>query len=604
MQFHYTSRPGLKDGRPSGALASSLVTTRSDSVLQVMTGLFHLFGEVVKESKSMDCVITGPVDFTTRLRVQQVTFENGCKLFLYPKAKSKQEVENMLESRDNPVWTDTIAGHELDAMMASFCDPSRRVLEGLWQTLSELMDRILSTRTHNQTENLLKLLNNLIIYNSLFYALIRHAMPKNSSVMLEPSIAKGLIRQFTMQTASTSNSHVYCVQRASRSLFGALSGLGMSYKHGVQTLSVSLDIDSVHPARRISDKGPRFDVAVTISGFDGPYRLDVDSSQCIYCTCQKFKESGSWCGQEQASNGNEQPRQDSVVIPDLMQNGIRLLSWRENICESLQDSHLAVNESKDQMERSYLGSFRTKDGFKSLCYFSLDHGESSFSLDDALAHAEKENRPLPIEDRLRVALSLAMGVLHLHSSSWLSRTWTSRNVRFFDVQGFEKQHRLGTPFFQNDLEAHSERQPGHESILTTVRYSILLNLGLVLLELAFSAPYRQLQLPADVVNKWSESEKDSVTLNHLCENVSKKLGTRFAKVVRTCLSQILGPPELLDLGEPEVEEILSKAVIKELEACLSVVVNKSGKYGCSLAKAFIDRDRLPTVGFPKDLEIL
>lgn len=67
----------------------------------------------------------------------------------------------------------------------------------------------------------------------------------------------------------------------------------------------------------------------------------------------------------------------------------------------------------------------------------------------------------------------------------------------------------------------------------------------------------------------------------LSETVSRELGSRYAKVVRTCLYKWFDTDEKDTLGLAQLEIMVYENITRELERCLSAVTDELGMSGSS-----------------------
>lgn len=544
----------------------------SGSILRSIAGIHKLFEDVMRNSESIQKVYSDMADLVLKIRIQQVAFDNGCKMLLVTAAKSRQDVDNMIENRGHPIWRDTMVHRDLDAMMARFYHLCLAALEHFQESLSELRVGLHALReqetkkatsryqflldnwnpsTLGAIEDFPKLLQNLRNYNDIFCTLILQAVPRRSGYQSGSAFGRDLGCPTAMRVAPAPHHHLGCIQRASQVLYDTLSNVWTCREHEAHSLSIARNFDYAEAGALGQAAYFCFTVAVTSPYPVRPYQLIVHISHSEFCICQEAKE-------DQAPNKT------------YLRKGLE-----EDLCHRLRNSSVTI-EPKEMMECSCLGYLEKRSGLRFLFpYLHRDEfrKQGSYSLDDVLACASNERRAIPLEDRLRMALSLAAGVLHFSSSSWFRQTWCSKDIHFFATDDY-KGYKLGEPFLQTNLDNDRARGPACEIRRQAATRSCMLSLGLVLIELAFSAPWRKLQLKESLTEDLFEWEKNLVDLMRLSDTVSRELGSRYAKVVQTCLFQGLETQETQEtqgLGKAELDQVIFEDIVAELDRCLSAV---------------------------------
>ena len=69
------------------------------------------------------------------------------------------------------------------------------------------------------------------------------------------------------------------------------------------------------------------------------------------------------------------------------------------------------------------------------------------------------------------------------------------------------------------------------------RRILLLSLGILLTEIAYSAPWRKMQSQDDITK---DLNRNLLNLMRLSDTVSRELGSRYARVVQCCLQASVG----------------------------------------------------------------
>ena len=594
--------------------SSTAIYPTSGGMVQSLADIHQLFKEVLSVIKPIRKIFSDVADLAHRIQIQQVAFENGCKVLLATVAKSRQDVDQMIEDQSHPIWKDTSAHRKLDTMMARFYYLCRAVLERFRGSLDEFrvglhalsgrgtkkatrrfrswLDRS-NPPTSGTIENLAKLVQNMRSYNDLFCSLVWQAVTRRSGSRFESSFRRNLGLPYAPQAAGGQPHHFECIQRASQILYNTLSNVWTCGEREARSLIFELSLEYAKAGASVQTEDFHFTVAVTSPYLKSPYRSDADIAYddlCMYQTVKEDRfpkqidhrnrvdEAAAWVDPSDLSQldadtaAHRVGGQDAAtcIRAELLRHRVSDLSLGKSWCRWLRNSSVTIGPT-EEMECSCVGRPETRISHRFLfsSVLSDDYQKrGSHSLDDVLVRANIESRRIPLQDRLRTALFLAAGVLRLNTSSWLRQAWSSKDIHFFDVNGGEGCT-LGEPFLMIEFNNDTARGPVYETKAAT--RSCLLSLGLVLIELAFSAPWRKLQLDQSLTEDIFEWERNLLDLMRLSDTVSRELGSRYAKVVQTCLFQGLETNQTDDLGNAELNEVISEDIVRELDRCLSAV---------------------------------
>ena len=588
----------------------------------------------------MERVFSDVADLTLKVQVQQVAFENACKLLFLTAAMNQQDVDSMIEDPYHPIWKDVVAHRNLDKVIARFYHVYSITLNHFQESLKHLKEglqaltgkgKIRGFRRHpfrlkrsksmnfGTTEDFPALVQDVKNYNDIFCTLVWQAVPRRSDCILGSSFAEELGYQHNTGAASASHCHLSHMQQVTQVLYDTLSNAWTCRTHGAHSLSISLDFDQAEAGATFRSKGFHFNVVVTSPCFDSPYRLVIDIPHGDYSTCQTVEKdrcskkaympykSAEAAIRTKSSNSSayraEGQRPAVTVHTNSMQNGILNLAFAEDLCHQLRSSSTFIDLERGT-DNCALGYLESSKGLRFLVSSASRYErQNSHSLDEILLRAHNQGRAIPLEDRLRTAWFLARGILHLNTSSWLSQAWSTGDVYFFDKDE-NKSCALGEPFLQIPLEDNTNRGPVDERTNATATSSSLLSFGLVLIELALSAPWRKLQLREDITENLFTWGKDLLNLIHLSETVTGELGSRYAKVVQTCLFQGLEAHEMHGLGKGELDKVIFEDIVRELDHCLSVVTFKCGMYGSPSATSCADDSCLNQYPLLQDTPVL
>ena len=176
-----------------------------------------------------------------------------------------------------------------------------------------------------------------------------------------------------------------------------------------------------------------------------------------------------------------------------------------------------------------------------------------------------------VEERLRTASFLATGLLHLHSSSWLPHIWSTQDIVFFTADEVDPKRALTEPFLQAQLNRNSTRYFSPTQREHGSSWTCLLSLGIILIELAFCKPWHHLPLQDEIGKDLFEWERTYLDLRRFSETVSRELGSKYARVVQTCLQKWFEAQGLEDPSKAELDKCISEDVVKELDEILAAL---------------------------------
>jgi hypothetical protein len=194
------------------------------------------------------------------------------------------------------------------------------------------------------------------------------------------------------------------------------------------------------------------------------------------------------------------------------------------------------------------------------------------SLQELLQSESKEVR-LCVRNRLELAFTLALSLLQLHSSPWITKRWRSR-----DVVLFREDKQKWSPYVAAAFNAIRQGQFSNTSTDATngrgskLKGSAIFGLGVVLLEIGRS----QLLLEPSSSEDGSDAAEGDTAESEMrerleaCSHVLKKsvareLGPRYQNVVEKCILW----DEDDDLSDIVVQKNFCEKVVCELDICLT-----------------------------------
>lgn len=205
---------------------------------------------------------------------------------------------------------------------------------------------------------------------------------------------------------------------------------------------------------------------------------------------------------------------------------------------------------------------------------SLNASRSSMSLAQLITHGpgKKSSNELPQYQRLSHAKALTLAVLQFHTTPWLSESWKSDNVFFCGPseggsqrpQGDAVPHLTATVAPTNNT-ARSRSSTTTPSTLpaSVVPNLLLFDLGVMLLELAYNAPFQALRQQEALLDSTNTTVADFTAALSLADQVGVFLGAGFAAIVKKCLRCDFGCGSSLD--HPALQARLYEDVVCKLE---------------------------------------
>ena len=241
----------------------------------------------------------------------------------------------------------------------------------------------------------------------------------------------------------------------------------------------------------------------------------------------------------------------------------------QNLCMHL--SQISVSPTG-----SYMYTLEQIRGCKHFVHgpVNLSASQSSISLAQLITHGsgEKASSELPQYQRLSHAKALALAVLQFHKTPWLPESWKSDDVFFCGISEGESQrcHGDAVPHLNATLApAKSKAISGSQTTkpLTlpagVVPNLLLFDLGVMLLELAYNAPFQALRQQETLLDPANTAVADFTAALRLADEVGIFLGAGFAAIVKKCLRCDFGCGNSLD--NPALQARLYEDVVCKLD---------------------------------------
>ena len=496
------------------------------------------------------------IEFKLGISAQQAQFEDTSRFLWTQLNLGAEDLADLFGDAGHSCWTDRSTDRSLELTLAQFYVPILKAVKNIRQRLLRLQDvlqspkdssknqdyeekRVASTQASSKS-GLVKsgstamLMQELNDNNDLYRVLIHQAVAEGSSTMSKP-VSAPVDCDGESWDESTSRR-----MKDFQDLFEVLLWVFPNKYQSYHTISISPRSGITEGVGNISCELVMLD---PVTGIPTQFIVEVKTMQGMPPLARQYQRAPSYS--------------QTRIGPD---TGPFCLRGNQN-------------RSFD-----FRPTLRTESHVQS-------HG--SYSLDDILTQKKSHEINLPVQYRLRVAVSVAKVVLHLHDTSWVHGEWGSKDILFYGSIDAHDVYRV-SEIFVGIRSLRSESSPTSQSPLFF--------LGVVLLELGFSAPLRTLQLEEDVTEGFPEWKRQYLTLLRLSETVSRCLGSNFAKVVDSCLSEIHQLQRYHDYRPIKINHEKYTDIVSRLEKCLSELTFEFGTLIClnlSRADNLQKRSKIP-----------
>lgn len=173
----------------------------------------------------------------------------------------------------------------------------------------------------------------------------------------------------------------------------------------------------------------------------------------------------------------------------------------------------------------------------------------------------------PQYKRLYLAKNLALAVLQYYATSWLKIAWRSQDILFFREQGDSLMNsvpNLSTPHLNVKVtEAGGRVSEGLQASRSLAPNPILFGLGVVLLEIAYSAPLKTLQRSCDLENGVENQYTEFFTARRLAKSIGREMGSSYGAIVKKLLQCDFGCGD--DFNDRDLQAGYYRDVVCELD---------------------------------------
>ena len=204
----------------------------------------------------------------------------------------------------------------------------------------------------------------------------------------------------------------------------------------------------------------------------------------------------------------------------------------------------------------------------------LSASPPSISLAQLIAQGSSQevSSELPQYQRLSHAKALTLAILQFHASPWLSESWKSDNVFFCgppkgasqQTQSDAAPHLNATVAPAKNMTKANSPEPIASALPSSVIPNrLLFDLGVMLLELAYNAPFQALRQRETLLESTNTVVADFTAALRLADEVGIFLGAGFAAIVKKCLRCDFGCGNNLD--HPALQARLYEDVVCKLD---------------------------------------
>jgi hypothetical protein len=240
-------------------------------------------------------------------------------------------------------------------------------------------------------------------------------------------------------------------------------------------------------------------------------------------------------------------------------DGIPNLHMQRNFCK-------VVKRLLRQQERnSCIGLLGDNETGKHLAYLATRTSitTTATSLSEIISQPKSDiTKGMSHYERVRLAKHLATAVLYYHTTPWLNRAWRSEDVHFFDSHDSStEQPKHVLPYMTSSVSTESQSAPPEYHRF--IRNPVLFGLGIMLLEVAFQAPFKTLSQSIDCQEGGDSDFVEYFTACRVVELIPGKISASFRDIIKKCLYCDFGHDS--DFTSPGLQQAFYNNVITVLD---------------------------------------
>ena len=198
-----------------------------------------------------------------------------------------------------------------------------------------------------------------------------------------------------------------------------------------------------------------------------------------------------------------------------------------------------------------------------------DQTRQAVSLGQVISSVSKRHvvGGIALYERLRLAKTLAIAVLQYHSTPWLRMSWRSENIYFFgnDLASIQEMPSLTSPYLNVKVKGPCGQVSRASTFLShnLARNSLLFSLGIILLEIAYTAKLESLQSPIDLDHGRENRYTEFFAARRLAKSGKTDMGNTYHKIIERLMECDFGCGT--DLDDPQLQAAFHRDVICPLE---------------------------------------
>ena len=171
-------------------------------------------------------------------------------------------------------------------------------------------------------------------------------------------------------------------------------------------------------------------------------------------------------------------------------------------------------------------------------------------------------------EKLKLARLLSLAVLRFYSTPWLSKTWNSDDICFFNNDEMaERNCLIASPYINTKLSVTDpNKQFTGTNDPSLVANEELFSLATVLIELGYDAPFEIVSETEGHQGGTNIQVDNFLAARRLSESVHRKLNMMYGRVVEKCLNCNFGVAT--KLKEAELQSAVVAHVVHQLDICL------------------------------------
>lgn len=370
--------------------------------------------------------------------------------------------------------------------------------------------------------------------------------------------------------------HFRYTQHASSRLYDTLSSVWRCGTPQEHFANICLEDDDSCASQRPTVA--RFDLAWTCpsqgplpSGASKPLRLSVEAHSEDLCLADDAHQTSKL--QQELKISLDAALRPKSTIPMTTTSSAASSLPSSLTSTTLQDLYTIPNLCQHLGQRSNdpvccVGFLQKSKTFRHLIYTPNDgmiNSPEVKSLEAGLVDIKAQSKMIPLPEKVRLSKCLAHALLRYHSTSWLTQHWRSRDVVFFGITDLSRDP-LCSPYLKAKISMASA-SPSHAGVTsvpaqrTPIRNQTLFNLGVMLVELAYDSPLKELVIPTDVDPHGNDYTLYYAALR-LGEDLKRRLAPGYGAAVTICLHGGFGAS--CDLEDTQVQERFYYEVVQKL----------------------------------------